>query len=109
MKEYNKNPRKITPKQLEQLKANIQELGDLSGIVHDLNTEGLFGYLIQNSTEQENIVLDTFGGSGTSIIACEQLNRICYTMELCPRYCDAIIARWEKLTGSKANKIKGIE
>ena len=39
MKEYHKNPRKITPKQLEQLKANIQELGDLSGIVHDLNTD----------------------------------------------------------------------
>lgn len=39
MKEYYKNPRKITPKQLEQLKRNIQELGDLSGIVHDLNTD----------------------------------------------------------------------
>lgn len=39
MKEYHKNPRKITPKQLEQLKTNIQELGDLSGIVHDLNTD----------------------------------------------------------------------
>lgn len=39
MKQYAKNPRKITPKQLEQLKANIQELGDLSGIVHDLNTD----------------------------------------------------------------------
>ena len=39
MKEYHKNPRRITPKQLEQLKANIQELGDLSGIVHDLNTD----------------------------------------------------------------------
>lgn len=39
MKEYSKNPRRITSKQLEQLKANIQELGDLSGIVHDLNTD----------------------------------------------------------------------
>ena len=39
MKEYHKNPRKITPKQLEQLKSNIEELGDLSGIVHDLNTD----------------------------------------------------------------------
>ena len=39
MKQYAKNPRRITPKQLEQLKANIQELGDLSGIVHDLNTD----------------------------------------------------------------------
>lgn len=39
MKSYHKNPRRITPKQLEQLKANIQELGDLSGIVHDLNTD----------------------------------------------------------------------
>jgi site-specific DNA-methyltransferase (adenine-specific) len=65
----------------------------------------LFAYQIQNSTQTGDIVLDTFGGSGTSIIACEQLKRKCYTMELDPRYIDVIIARWEKFTGKKAQKI----
>lgn len=50
-------------------------------------------------------VLDLFGGSGTTLIACEQLNRNCRMMELDPHYCDVIIARWEKLTGKKAVKL----
>lgn len=50
-------------------------------------------------------VLDLFGGTGTTLIAAEQLNRKCYMMELYPHYCDVIIARWEKLTGKKATKI----
>lgn len=50
-------------------------------------------------------VLDLFGGSGTTLIACEQLNRKCRMMELDPQYCDVIIARWEKLTGKKAVKL----
>lgn len=50
-------------------------------------------------------VLDLFGGSGTTLIACEQLNRKCRMMELDPHYCDVIIARWEKLTGKKAVKL----
>lgn len=50
-------------------------------------------------------VLDLFGGTGTTLIAAEQLNRKCYMMELDPHYCDVIIARWEKLTGKKATKI----
>ena len=63
---------------------------------------GLFGYQIQNSTKPGDIVLDTFGGSGTTIVACEQLHRKARIMELDPHYCDVIIARWEKLTGNKA-------
>jgi site-specific DNA-methyltransferase (adenine-specific) len=47
-------------------------------------------------------VLDFFGGSGSTLIACEQTNRTCYMMELDPKYCDVIIERWEKLTGQKA-------
>ncbi len=47
-------------------------------------------------------VLDPFGGTGTTLIACEQFNRTCYMMELDPHYVDVIIARWEKLTGQKA-------
>jgi site-specific DNA-methyltransferase (adenine-specific) len=64
----------------------------------------LFGRLIMNSSRQGEKVLDTFGGSGTTLIACEQLDRKCYMMELDPHYCDVIIARWEKLTGNKAIK-----
>lgn len=50
-------------------------------------------------------VLDVFGGSGSTLIACEQLNRKCFMMEINPHYCDVIIARWEKLTEKKAIKI----
>lgn len=63
---------------------------------------GLFDYQIKNNTKGGDIVLDLFGGSGTSVIACEQDGRTCYTMELDPRYVDAIIKRWENLTGEKA-------
>lgn len=51
-------------------------------------------------------VLDLFGGSGSTLIACEQLDRKCYMMELDPKYCDVIIKRWETLTGKKAKLIK---
>lgn len=64
----------------------------------------LFGYLMTNSSRSGDIVLDNFGGSGTTLIAAEQLHRKCYMMELDPHYCDVIIARWEKLTGGKAKK-----
>ena len=65
----------------------------------------LFAYQIQNSTKKGDIVLDLFGGSGTTIIACEQTGRIGYSMELDPRYCDVIIKRYENLTGNKPIKI----
>ena len=65
----------------------------------------LFAYQIQNSTKEGDCVLDSFGGSGTTLIACEQLNRKAFLMELDPHYCDVIIARWEKFTGRKAEKI----
>ena len=60
---------------------------------------------IKNSSEQGNIVLDLFGGSGSTLITCEQLGRKCRMMELDPHYCNVIIARWEKLTGQKAVKL----
>lgn len=62
----------------------------------------LWAELIGNSSKAGMIVLDTFGGSGTTIVACEQLHRKARIMELDPHYCDVIIARWEKLTGNKA-------
>ncbi len=65
----------------------------------------LMARLIKNSTKQEQLVLDLFGGSGSTLIACEQINRKCFTMKYDPKYCDAILDRWEKLTGEEAERI----
>ena len=66
----------------------------------------LFDYQIKNSSKAGDIVLDLFGGSGTSIMACEQDGRTCYTMEFDPKYVDVIIKRWEEFTGKKAKLIQ---
>lgn len=65
----------------------------------------LFAYQMCNSTKPGDLVLDSFGGSGTTMIAAEQMGRRARLMELDPHYCDVIIARWEKLTGNKAVKL----
>ena len=65
----------------------------------------LFAELVVNSTLEGDIILDVFGGSGTTLIAAEQLNRKARLMELDEHYCDVIIDRWEKLTGLSAKKI----
>jgi len=67
----------------------------------------LFAYQITNNTHEDDRVLDSFGGSGTTIIACEQLKRTAYSCELDPHYCDIIIQRWENLTGREAVLING--
>ena len=67
----------------------------------------LLAKLIENSTHKNNVVLDLFGGSGSTMIACEQLHRTCVMMELDPRYVDVIIDRWEKFTGGKAVLLNG--
>ena len=61
---------------------------------------------ILNSTLKENIVLDLFGGSGSTLIACEQTNRVCYMMELDEHYATVILDRWEKLTGEQGVKLE---
>ena len=66
----------------------------------------LMAQLVENSTKPGAIVLDTFGGSGSTLIACEQLNRSCYCMELDPKYCDVILQRWEDMTCNKAVLVK---
>lgn len=60
---------------------------------------------IMDGTEEGMIVLDAFGGSGTTLIAAEQLNRRCRMMELDPKYCDVIVRRWEEFTGEKAIRL----
>lgn len=67
----------------------------------------LFAEIVKKFDKNNNFktVLDLFGGSGSTLIACEQMNRTCFTMELDPKYCDVIIKRWETLTGQKALRV----
>lgn len=67
----------------------------------------MLGEIIKDFTKEGDAVVDVFGGSGSTLIACEQLNRRCFMCELEPYYCDVIIARWEKLTGQKAVRVNG--
>lgn len=66
-------------------------------------------FAIRNTTERGDIVLDLFGGAGSTLIACEQMDRRCRMMEYDPAYCDVIVNRWEKFTGNKAELIREVE
>ena len=61
---------------------------------------------IQNNSSKGDIVYDPFLGSGTTLIAAEKMERVCYGMELSPEYVDIIVKRWEDFTGKKAERIK---
>ena len=67
----------------------------------------MIGYALEKSSLKNENVLDLFGGSGSTLIACEQLDRNCYMRELDPHYVDVIISRWEKFTGQKAVLLNG--
>lgn len=69
----------------------------------------LIGQQMLNSTRRGDIVLDLFGGSGTTLIAAEQLGRKCRMVEYDPKYVDVIIKRWEKMTGDKAELLTNID
>jgi hypothetical protein len=68
---------------------------------------GLIAAILSDHSNPGALCLDPFLGSGTTLIACEQLGRTCYGMEISPQYCQVIIDRWEKLTGQKAEKVDG--
>jgi DNA modification methylase len=59
-------------------------------------------FFIKANSNDAGIVYEPFCGSGTTLIAAEQLGRKCYGMEISPQYCDVIVKRWETLTGKKA-------
>lgn len=65
----------------------------------------LISDILKDFTKENENVLDVFGGSGSTLIACEQLKRKCYMMEIDPKYCSVIIERWETLTGKKARRV----
>jgi site-specific DNA-methyltransferase (adenine-specific) len=67
----------------------------------------LLQYLMANNTRPNQAVLDTFGGSGSTLIACEKTNRKCFMMEIDPHYCGIIITRWQEFSGQKAVRLTG--
>lgn len=82
---------------------------DLEGVkrVHPTQKPvGLLGEILKDFSKENDTILDCFGGSGSTLIACEQLKRKCYMMEYEESYCDVIIKRWETLTGEKAELVK---
>jgi DNA modification methylase len=64
-------------------------------------------FAIENHSDKNDSVLDLFGGSGSTLIACEKVGRTNFSMELDPKYCDVIVNRWEKYTGQKATLVNG--
>ena len=72
-----------------------------------MKPQSLLAPLIRNSSQPGWNVLDLFGGSGSTMIACEQMERNCFIMELDPHYADVIVQRWEKFTGEKAVLLNG--
>lgn len=68
---------------------------------------GMLASVIKDFSQENNIVIDCFGGSGSTLIACEQTGRNCYMMELSEQYCDIIIDRWEQFTGKQAVLLNG--
>lgn len=98
------------------LKSIYEEDGISTSILHEAKPTSndqhptmkpikLIGRLVANSSKKHEKVLDLFGGSGSTLIACEQLNRKSYTMEYDPKFVDVIIDRWETFTGEKAVKL----
>lgn len=102
----------------EQLLERLKEMSSLTTAIYEdkpsrsvlhptMKPLGLFKKQIRNSSKEGDTVLDLFGGSGTTLIACEEMNRKCRMMEYDPFYASAIIKRWEDETGYKAERIKG--
>lgn len=79
------------------------ESSDIHGATFPIK---LPGQMITIFTKRNTMVTDPFMGTGTTLIACEQTNRICYGMEIDPIYCQVIIDRWQEFTGKKAEKVK---
>lgn len=110
------NPAKMTKAELVELaKRLIEEARGVGTVMREdkpqkadlhptMKPVALCSRLIRLTSRKGDIVLDPFGGSGSTLIACELLGRRCLSMECDPRYADVIVRRWEKLTGRKASR-----
>ncbi len=103
LKEYVKELRKVIDAGSTIIREDKPSVSNLHPTMKPLK---LIGFSIKNSSKKGEIVLDQFGGSGSTLMACEQLDRICYMMEFDERYVDVIINRWEQFTGKKAELLE---
>jgi len=92
---------------LESVTEGFAELGDIRSEHPATFPVFLPAEYIMAFTSRDDVVVEPFGGSGTTLIACQELGRKCYCMELDEKYCDVIIKRWETLTGQKAVLLNG--
>lgn len=111
------DPDKMSKKQLQEFaKAILNQEAFPTTVLHEdkpgrselhptMKPVKLMARLIRNSSKEGETVLDPFGGSGSTLIACEQMRRRCYTAELDRGYAQTIIDRWEKFTGKKAVRL----
>lgn len=111
------DPRKMTKADLVELASSLLEERSASTVLEfdkparsaehpTMKPVKLFAYLMRNSSRPGELVLDPFGGSGTTLVAAEQLGRRCATMELDERYASVIVERWERLTGRCAELVR---
>lgn len=100
------NGREITGKRIGSV-WTIQKDGSSSYVHPTQKPVKLAEFAIRNTTNRKDIVLDLFGGSGSTLIGCEQMDRQCRMMEYDPKYVDVIIERWEQFTGQKAVLLNG--
>lgn len=105
------NRRKFSNVSFHGTESNVLRVGKSSGIdgVHHKATYPVEvpGWVIRTFSRDGALVLDPFSGSGTTLIAAEQLNRRCHAIEIEPKYCDVIIERWQQLSGGKAQRKAG--
>ena len=97
---WDENPRNCDAVDFKRLIKQIKDLGQFKPVA-------LFEKAISNSSQGGEIVADLLGGSGSTLIACEKLNRKCRMMEIDPVYCQVIIDRWEEFSGKHAEKLTG--
>ena len=113
------NISKMNAKEVKEILTKIYEEVQTSVLRYDKPTKSaehptmkpvkLIARLMQNSSNPDESILDPFGGSGTTLIVAEQMNRTCFMSELDPKYVDVIINRWEEMTKQKAVKLNNSE
>jgi DNA modification methylase len=116
------DPEEMTREELIRYATYLQQrLDDIPSTIHRANKPtkndlhptmkpvALCAKLIQNSSKRGEKVIDFFGGSGSTLMACEETGRVCYAMELDEKYAEAIITRWEETTGERAVLLNGAE
>ena len=91
--------------QYQGMNLSTKQANKLGKLHPTVKSTAMIADIILDTTKQGDLILDNFGGSGTTLIAAEQTNRVAYLIEISPHYCNVIIHRWEEMTGMKHTKL----